>query len=277
MRRMSALVGLALVAASCGGGEANDPTSTTTTTVVTTSTTTTTTTTVPPSTTTTLPPADTTPPVITVWGSLDRYSTDGTITVSGTLDEPAQVGIPGAAVNELSEVDWSAEFEREVGEHRVTITADDRAGNRSELVLHVTVDPDLEMVFAYVTRYDGFAVTVDDATFLTGDEATAAAREDGVIGDDETVPNDYYIRNEEPDTRNLAVGDDAPVVLQTCFVDGECVRETAVNLEQWAGLLVEQSAGGLPENWQWYGAGSLPYWLTVQDGVVVHISEQYLP
>ncbi len=187
------------------------------------------------------------------------------------------MSIPGAAITEGTENEWRADFEREPGIHSVTITAEDVAGNRSEVILQLTVDPDLEVVFAYVTAFDGSTLTADYATFLTGDEATAAARADGVIGQDETVPNDFYIRNENPMLRELPVSDTAPVVLQTCFVDGPCVRPVAVTLEQWSTLLVEQSADGLPEGWQWYGAGALPYWLTLQDGVVVQVSEQYLP
>jgi hypothetical protein len=234
------------------------------------------------STTTTVPPSDTTPPVITVWGGLTVYSVDGVVSLSGTLDKPGTLSVPGAAIAEHTdaentEFDWTADFEREPGAHAVTITAEDLAGNRSEAVVQLTVDPDLEVVFAYVTGFDGSTITADYATFLTGEEATAAAREDGEIGADETVPNDYYIRNENPNLRQLPVAEEAPVVLQTCFVDGPCVRQTAVTLEQWASLLADQSADGLPEDWQWYGGGLLPYWLTLRDGTVVYVSEQYLP
>lgn len=272
MRRIPALLAIALFAAACGNGSTGDTTPSTTTTTVTTTTTTTV-----PDTTTSTRPADTTPPTITVWGSLRMYSTDGVINLSGTLDEPGTVSIPGAAISAGTENDWTADFEREPGTHTVTITAEDLAGNRSELVLELTVDPDLEVVFAYVTAFDGSTMTADYATFLSGDEATAAAREDGVIGADETVPNDFYIRNENPMLRELPVAGGVAVVLQTCFTEGPCVRPAPVTLEQWADLLVEGSADGLPQGWQWYGAGGLPYWLTLQDGVVVQISEQYLP
>ena len=273
MRRTSALIVLALAAASCGGGGASDNTSSTTTSA----TVTTTTTTPGQSTTTTVEPSDTTPPIITVWGSLVVYSVDGVVSLSGTLDEPGRVSIQGAAISEETEFDWTADFEREPGVHQVMVTAEDRAGNRSEVAVQLTVDPDLDVVFGYVTAFDGSTLTADYATFLTGEEATAAAREDGVIGADETVPNDFYIRNDNPTLRELPVSEKTPVVLQTCFVDGPCVRQTSVTLEQWAGLLAEQAPGGLPQGWQWYGGGALPYWLTLMDGTVVHIAEQYLP
>lgn len=274
MRCVVALTVLSLTAAACGGaaGEATSLTSTSTTVATTTTSTTTTSTT-----TTAAPPSDTTPPVITIWNGLDLYSVDGVVTLSGTLDEPGRVGIPGAAINEESEFDWTADFEREPGEHQITVTAEDRAGNRSEIVVRLTVDPSLELVFAYVNAFDGSTVTADYAIFLTGEEATAAAREDGVIGADETVPNDYYIRNENPMLRDLPIAEEISIVLQACFIDGPCVRQTPVTVEQWTGLLAGESVDGLPAGWQWYGTGSLPYWLTLRDGTVVHMSEQYLP
>ena len=43
----------------------------------------------------------------------------------------------------------------------------------------------------------------------------------------------------------------------------------------WSILLGAEVDPGL--GWDWYGAGSLPYLFTVQDGVVTHVVEQYLP
>lgn len=136
---------------------------------------------------------------------------------------------------------------------------------------------DRAVVFAYVTAFDGTRLTVDYAEMLTGDEATAAAREDGEIGADETMPNDFYIRNQDPLLRTLEVMPGAAVTLQVCFVDGPCVSEEAVTLSQWAELLAGDTPEDLPTGWQWYGGGFLPYWLTLENGVVVEISEQYLP
>ena len=271
MKRLPALVVLALIAAACGleAGDTTNPTPPVLSTVPAT------TTTVAPTTTTSVP-ADQTPPNITVWGGLVRFSPVGVVTISGTLDEPGTVSIPGAAIT-VDGMDWSADFEREPGVHEVTISAEDAAGNLAEAVMRLTVDPDLEVVFAYVTAFDGVDVTADYAVFLSGEEAHVAAREDGVIGADETVPNDFYIRNDNPLLRTLAVAEGAPVLLQTCFVDGPCVRETAVSLAQWAELLAGGFPTDLPEGWQSYGGGALPYWLTLQDGVVVQIGEQYLP
>jgi glucose/arabinose dehydrogenase len=136
--------------------------------------------------------------------------------------------------------------------------------------------------FAYVVGIevsdDGTViVTADYAQFLTGDEAIQAAIEDGFIVEGETVPNDYYIVNENPQLRELALDPDAPIVLNVCFVDGECVTEVGVTVGQWVALDAGETPDGLPEGFQWYGEGSLPYWLILDGETIVGVQEQYLP
>jgi hypothetical protein len=137
--------------------------------------------------------------------------------------------------------------------------------------------------FAYVvgveTSDDGsVVVTADYAQFLTGDEAIQAAIEDGFIVEGETVPNDYYIVNDNSQLRELALDPSAPIVLNACFVDGECVTQVRVTIEQWTGLLAGDIPDGLGEGFQWYGEGTLPYWLILEgETIVVGIEEQYLP
>ncbi len=63
---------------------------------------------------------------------------------------------------------------------------------------------------------EGQAVQVvdfDEVELLTGDAANEAARADGLIGDDESVPNDYYIVDDDPSTVSLPVIPDGVVTL----------------------------------------------------------------
>jgi hypothetical protein len=57
---------------------------------------------------------------------------------------------------------------------------------------------------------------------------------------------------------------------------------------EWAALFIEAqrcSAEGFPaecqelggDGWTWYRSGLLPYWVLVEDDVVIAINEQYLP
>jgi hypothetical protein len=144
----------------------------------------------------------------------------------------------------------------------------------------VVVDPALERQLAYVRNIDPVARTVvaDYVEFLSGEDATSAARADGVISDDEELPGGFYLRNQNPKLRTLALGDPARIVLQACYPDnGPCVVEETVNLDAWIGLLADPESAPDQYDWRWYGYGTAPYWLTIQDGAVIHIGEQYLP
>jgi hypothetical protein len=136
--------------------------------------------------------------------------------------------------------------------------------------------------FSYVVAVemsdDGtMVVTADYAQFLTGDEAIQAAIEDGFIVEGETVPNDYYIVNENPQLRELTLDPSAPIVLNACFIDGECVTQLRVTIEQWTALQAGDTPDGLGEGFQWYGQGTLPYWLILRGETIIGIEEQYLP
>lgn len=137
-----------------------------------------------------------------------------------------------------------------------------------------------ETVFGFLRSFDGtdgpsVLVGVDEAEMLTGDDAIAAAREDGVIGEDEGLPNDFYIRNLDEATVELTVSPSVVVTLQACYVGGDCVTTEQVDLATWSVLLGSEDDPGLA--WDWYGAGSLPYEFTIENGLVVGIREQYLP
>lgn len=136
-----------------------------------------------------------------------------------------------------------------------------------------------EDTFGFVRSFeatgDATLIQIDEAEMLSGDEAVAAAREDGVIGDDEDLPNDYYIRNPDDSTIEFSVSPDVVVTLQACYEDGECVTTVDVDLATWSILLGGEDDPGL--DWTWYGQGALPYVLTVANDVIVAVSEVYLP
>ncbi len=135
-----------------------------------------------------------------------------------------------------------------------------------------------ELLFGELVAFEGedgtVNVTVELEELLSGDEAVSAARADGFIGENEALPNDYYIRDLGEEL-TLPVSPDVSVILQACYESGPCVTEEAVDLDTWSVLLGGEEDAGL--DWQWYGAGYLPYWWHVTDGAVVLIEEQYLP
>jgi|GEM_PF-736695 len=234
----------------------------------------------PPATTTvptTTPETAVDGPIISVTGGTTWYSPDGRFELSGTVDRQAEVSIQDAEVFAESLADgttrWSARLERVEGTNEVAVVARDSEGRSAELTLSLIVDPGLELELAYVTGVEGGVVSADYVQWFVGEEANVAAREDGAIPEDETVPNDYYIRNDNPQIRQLVLSPAAPVVLQACFDPGPCVTTVGVTVDQWSQLV----GGAEPDGWIWYGGGALPYWLTVRDGEIIQVVEQYLP
>ncbi len=144
--------------------------------------------------------------------------------------------------------------------------------------------------FGYVTEVasDGSSLTIDFAEFLTGEEANEAARAAGEIGPDDVVPNDYFISNTNPRLRTFPIADDVMVQLVGFLIEGGEIDTIGIPPSEWAELVafaLQCIADEFPEEcvdiggegWIWYGSGFLPYWILVEDGVVVAIEEQYLP
>ena len=225
------------------------------------------------------------PPVIHLSGSSTVYSPDGAVRISGWVDGPASVTVAGTSVDVLDDPyagvsTFEASLQLESGDHAVDVTATDPNGGQDSVLVTVVVDPTLERQLAYVRDVDAAARTVvaDDVEFLTGDDATSAARADGDISDDEEVPGGFYLRNQDPSLRTLPLVDPAWIVLQACYPDdGPCVVEESVDIDTWIGLLADPESAPDQRGWKWFGYGTAPYWLTVKDGVVVHVGEQYLP
>jgi hypothetical protein len=128
--------------------------------------------------------------------------------------------------------------------------------------------------FAFIKSVDASAtpptVTYDLAYFLTGDAATQAAKDHG---DEAPPPNDYYIVNDNPKLRTVALAPDARLVLldwnHCCDTTFEGVlTEFADAVNGDAELTVEGHV---------YKGRVSPYWLVARDGQIVRIEEQYLP
>jgi hypothetical protein len=123
--------------------------------------------------------------------------------------------------------------------------------------------------FGFIRSVDVAAQTMrfDLAYFLTGDEANQAAAEHG---DEVPVPNDYYIVNDNPKLRTLAISPAVDVWVidwQDCceLVQGEVqpfMDAFATKHHAWDAL---------------YQGSEAPYWVTVENGAVVKIEVQFLP
>ena len=118
-----------------------------------------------------------------------------------------------------------------------------------------------------VSTVDGSTVlVVDYARMLTGDEAAAAAT---AAGEESPPPNDYFIVNENTLLRTFPVDTTINVRL-TSRSDGVQPEGYDVGFGVWQDMFV-----GMIE-----GAGIVkvvPYWITIEGGVITAIEEQYLP
>jgi len=110
-------------------------------------------------------------------------------------------------------------------------------------------------------------MVLDLAYFLTGDEANEAAEEHG---DETPVPNDYYIVNDNPRLRTLVVSRDVRILLIDWMNCCDRFFPADPGRFQDSFALDEYPPGN-------YKGKFSPYWLTVRDGVVTAIEEQYLP
>jgi hypothetical protein len=128
-------------------------------------------------------------------------------------------------------------------------------------------------------RYFGFVRDVETASgtmafdlacFYTGEEANQQA---AMRGDEVPVPNDVYIVNDNPGTRPLTL---APSV-ELRLIDWNDCCDTApgADLDAFASTIDSNGFTNIG-GWRYTGQNS-PYWVTIQDGDVVLIEEQFLP
>ena len=126
--------------------------------------------------------------------------------------------------------------------------------------------------FGYVERLDTVsgAMAFDLACFYSGEEANQQAAQ---RGDEVPVPNDVYIVNDNTTIRNLTV--DPSVKLMLLDWNRCCEPRPGADLDAFASSLGND---GFVEIGARSYAGSLsPYRVTIEDGIVMRIEEQFLP
>ena len=129
--------------------------------------------------------------------------------------------------------------------------------------------------FGYVRAVDAAAdpatIDFDVADFLQNQLAEEGAVEDGVIRPGEPVPNDYYIRNDDESVETLEVSPQVTVTHVQCPTS--CTEGLPGDFAAFAASFGQT---GHTLNDEYRGAES-QYWVTIADGEVVAIDEQYLP
>lgn len=109
-----------------------------------------------------------------------------------------------------------------------------------------------------VRRFDDQGISFDLACFFVGDAATSAAAEDG---EESPPPNDYYVRNQNAEARDLTIDADTPVTWYPSGDPSDVVNGTFV---EWVDYLATRES-------------YLAIWVTIDDGVVTMVEEQWVP
>ena len=105
-------------------------------------------------------------------------------------------------------------------------------------------------------------ITFDLIQFFAGEAATKAAAEDG---QESPPPNDYYIRNVNPRLRTLPVRSGAPITVNVLAAGstGNATKDVSVTLAELASYFPN--------------SGTAPFWITVDQGQVTKVAQQFLP
>jgi hypothetical protein len=128
----------------------------------------------------------------------------------------------------------------------------------------------LEQVeFGYVKTLErkgtGYELTFDPAWFLSGETATAAAAQDGVVAPGEPVPNDNYVVDEGHRLLTYKVSPDAKV---TVLVDSP--KSEPITLEE----LAQVVDGNHRPLWEPVETG---FWIRYRIDTVTSLDQQYRP
>jgi len=214
---------------------------------------------------------------------------DGAVVVQSPLQINGFTDVSGTITvngSELAVVDggFTTTVDLEAGVNEILV-----ADGVQDTIYTVTYVPNGTVEFSYLTQVGSDEVVADYAQWMTGEEANQAAIEDGVIAEGETVDNDYYIRNQNPQLRTLPLADNAAINLPSPAFGS--VLNVTVGIDEWLALFAPDGTpwdieGGeqRPEppepHFGYFGAGDsyMGYWLTLDaDGTVVQITGQYRP
>ena len=220
-------------------------------------------------------------PFIAVMGPRSLVTTTPDLQLTGYADPLATVTIDGRSVaNDLQGGylifdAWDTAPEPGIHELVVAATLD---GETNTDTIQVRYEPDATPQFAFIRGIDTTesvpALIVDYAELLSGDEAVQAAIEDGELPADQAeggLPNDFYIRNQNPQLRTLPVADEAPIYLFDYTTTGEFDYDP-INLDTLVRIIETSDSSA-----HYFPLTDYPVWLVVKDNAILQVTPQYLP
>jgi len=214
-------------------------------------------------------------------GGPSTIVTNGDFDLSGYTDPAAELTIEGRTVPvDPATGSWTTSVSAsspESGWNDVVVTAT-LDGDTNTDSIAVRYEPNAVGQFAFINGVDTTgpspALIVDYAEFLSGDEAVQAAIEDGELSPDqadEGLPNDFYIRNNNPQLRTLPLDDEALIYLFDYTITDEFDYDP-VSIDTLIAAMQsdDQSA-------YYFSLTDYPVWLTIKNDTILEITPQYLP
>jgi len=132
-----------------------------------------------------------------------------------------------------------------------------------------------EKALRYITKVydkdDKHYLDIDYIQWLTGEDAKKAMVEDGLCESvaDCIVTNDYHIKNQNPKIRTFEISTDAKFYMQTLDIETAGINwDQEITYDRFKGLFTAEVI-----EWQQY----IPYHISIKDGVVIEVAEQYIP
>ncbi len=219
---------------------------------------------------------------VSVSGPAHLVTASTDLGLSGYIDPDAELTRDGIDVSvDRNEGTWATaawDSAPSPGTYVIVLEARRSDGSTATATVTVTYAPAATGQFAFIRGIDTTgsspALIVDYAEFLTGEEAVQAAIEDGELPADqaeEGLPNDFYIRNQNPQLRTLPFGPAPSLYLFDYTRTGEFDYDR-VSLEGLVGII--ESGDDSP---YYFSTSDYPVWLTVQGDLILQIAPQYLP
>lgn len=126
------------------------------------------------------------------------------------------------------------------------------------------------LAFVSGAANDGASLDLDLAVWFSGNEADTAARIDGETA--LPVPNNFYIRNADPTVLSLPVDDEVLVTSVWYNYDTDSDLESDTITYQEFLAVIQSDDEGVQS-----ALRTSPWWVTVEDGRIVALDEQYVP
>ncbi|OMF38417.1 hypothetical protein BK133_02530 [Paenibacillus sp. FSL H8-0548] len=142
---------------------------------------------------------------------------------------------------------------------------------------YVPVEQTPEMETGYIDRVqlknDRYHLSVDQINWYEGSEATEKFLEREGSEELDGPPNDYYIINDDETLHDLVIAEDAEVLMQLYnrtgnVLEADIVWNESITVEKFVELINTEDDLDMK---------SFPYHLTVKDGEISRIVQQYVP